>query len=166
MTSPRPFRFGAQVADASSGDAWRDMARAIEDLGYSTMLMPDHFGGQLAPVPALTSAAEATTALRVGTLVFDNDYKHPLVLAKECATIDVLSGGRFELGLGAGWMKTDYDQAGMAYDAPGARIDRMVEGFAKTHPNIALSLLDDDHQLIASLPRIWNDVQPFLGLTA
>ena len=82
--------------------------------------MPDHFGDQLAPVPALMAAADATTTLRIGTLVFDNDYRHPLVLAKEAATLDLLSGGRLELGLGAGWMRSDYEESGIAYDATGA----------------------------------------------
>ena len=126
----RPFRFGAQISGAPDASGWRDTARKVEELGYSTLLMPDHFDDQLAPVPALAAAAEATTELRLGTLVFDNDYKHPLVLAKECATLDVLSGGRFELGLGAGWMKTDYEQSGIVYDRPGVRIDRMLEGLA------------------------------------
>jgi probable F420-dependent oxidoreductase len=89
--------------------------------------MPDHFDDQLAPMPALAVAAAVTTKLRVGSLVFDNDYKHPLVLAKEAATLDVLSGGRVELGLGAGWMETDYEQSGIAYDSPGTRIRRLKE---------------------------------------
>ncbi len=130
MAHPRRFRFGVQLSTADSGEDWAALARKVEDLGYSTMFMPDHFGDQLAPVPALMAAADATTELRVGALVFDNDYKHPVVLAKEAATIDILSGGRFELGLGAGWMATDYEQAGMTYDAPGVRVDRMVEGLA------------------------------------
>ena len=74
--------------------------------------MPDHFGEQWAPLVALTVAAEATTTLKVGTLVLDNDYRHPVVLAKEAATVDLLSEGRLELGLGAGWMTTDYEQSG------------------------------------------------------
>jgi probable F420-dependent oxidoreductase len=94
------------------------------------LTMPDHFTDQLAPVPALMAAADATTSLRVGALVWDNDYKHPVVLAKELATIDVLSEGRLEIGLGAGWMISDYEQSGIAYDKPGVRIDRFVEGLA------------------------------------
>jgi probable F420-dependent oxidoreductase len=90
--------------------------------------MPDHFGDQLAPVPAMMAAAIATEKLRVCALVFDNDYKHPVVLAKELATMDLLSDGRVELGLGAGWMVSDYEQAGIPYDSPGVRIDRFVEG--------------------------------------
>ncbi len=90
--------------------------------------MPDHFTDQLAPVPALMSVADATTKLRVGALVWDNDYKHPVVLAKELATMDLLSDGRLELGIGAGWMISDYEQSGIPYDRAGLRIDRMIEG--------------------------------------
>ena len=130
MAHDRRFRFGIQLSNASSGAEWAAAARQAEDLGYSTLFMPDHFGDQLAPVPALMAAADATTDLRIGALVFDNDYKHPVVLAKELATMDVLSGGRVEVGLGAGWMKSDYDQSGIAYDAPGVRVSRMEEGIA------------------------------------
>ena len=130
MTHPRPFRFGIQLAAAASGADWADQARQAEDLGYDTVFMPDHFGDQLAPVPALMAAAAATTELKVGALVFDNDYKHPVVLAKELATIDVLSGGRLEVGIGAGWMQSDYDQSGIPMDPPGVRVSRMEEGIA------------------------------------
>jgi len=124
----RPFRFGVQLSAAPDGKAWRDRARRIEDLGYSTLFLPDHFGDQWAPLVALTAAAEATTTLRVGSLVFDNDYRHPVELAKEIATLDLLTEGRVEFGIGAGWMKSDYDELGIPYDRPGVRIDRMVEG--------------------------------------
>ena len=130
MSHPRRFRFGAQLSRApeATGASWADQARKAEALGYSTLLMPDHFGDQLAPVPAIMAAADATTTLRVGALVFDNDYRHPLVLAKEAATIDLLSDGRLELGLGAGWMRTDYEQSGIGYDPPAVRVDRFDEG--------------------------------------
>ena len=124
---PRKFRFGIQTAKGASGDEWIEKAKKIEDLGYSTLFMPDHFDDQLAPMPALAYAAAATKTLRVGSLVFDNDYKHPVVLAKEAGTLDVLSGGRVELGIGAGWMQSDYEQAGMSYDSPGVRIGRLQE---------------------------------------
>jgi len=131
MTMPiRPFRFGVQASKAPDRASWVDVARRCEDRGYSVLTMPDHFDDQLAPVPALMTAADATSALRVGALVWDNDYKHPLVLAKELATMDLLSEGRLEIGIGAGWMMTDYEQAGMPYDRPGVRIDRFVEGLA------------------------------------
>lgn len=131
MTMPiRPFRFGVQASKAPDRASWVDVAKRCEDRGYSVLTMPDHFDDQLAPVPALMTAADATSTLRVGALVWDNDYKHPLVLAKELATMDLLSEGRLEIGIGAGWMMTDYEQAGMPYDRPGVRIDRFVEGLA------------------------------------
>ena len=128
MSSTHAFRFGIQVSKADGGTGWAELARRAEGNGFSVLTMPDHFDDQLAPVPALMAAAAATTTLRVGALVFDNDYKHPVVLAKELATIDVLSGGRLEIGLGAGWMISDYERSGMPYDAAGVRIDRFVEG--------------------------------------
>lgn len=128
MAAPHRFRFGVQAHTATSGEEWARFARRAEDLGYATLFMPDHFGDQLAPVPALMAAADATTELRIGSLVFDNDYKHPVVLAKEAATLDVLSGGRLELGLGAGWMSSDYEQSGIQHDSARVRIDRMEEG--------------------------------------
>jgi probable F420-dependent oxidoreductase len=128
MTGHRPFRFGVQVSTAPNRSAWVELARRVEAHGYSTLTMPDHFTDQLAPVAALMSAADATTTLRVGALVLDNDYRHPVVLAKELSTIDLLSDGRLEIGIGAGWMRTDYDTAGLPYDSAGVRIDRFVEG--------------------------------------
>jgi probable F420-dependent oxidoreductase len=130
MVSDRRFRFGAQCSYAGSGADWAAKARRLEDLGYSTLCTPDHFDDQLAPMPALTAAAAATTTLRVGTLVLGNDYRHPLVTAKEAATVDVLSGGRFELGIGAGWMGSDYEQSGIGLDRPGVRIERLAESLA------------------------------------
>jgi probable F420-dependent oxidoreductase len=122
---PRPFRFGAQIS--RSREPWAETARKCEDMGYSTLFMPDHFDDQLAPMPALATAAAVTSKLRVGGLVLDNDYRHPLVLAKEIATLDVISGGRVEMGIGAGWMATDYEQSGIPYDTPGTRIRRLRE---------------------------------------
>jgi probable F420-dependent oxidoreductase len=125
-----PFRFGVQLSNAPSGPAWRDTARTVEDLGYSTLFIPDHFEDQFGPLVALTVAAEATTTLRVGSLVFGNDYRHPLVLAKEVATLDLFSEGRVEFGLGAGWMTSDYEQSGIAAEPAGRRISRMAEALA------------------------------------
>ncbi len=130
MAHDRRFRFGLQAHGASTGAQWAGLARQVEDLGYSTLFMPDHFGDQLAPVPALMAAAAATTNLRVGTLVLDNDYKHPLVLAKELATIDLLSDGRLEVGLGAGWMASDYAESGIPHDPARVRVDRFEEGLS------------------------------------
>ncbi len=129
MAHDRKFRFAAQLSRSPDGTAhgWAEQARRAEDLGYSTLFMPDHFGDQLAPVPALAAVAAATSTLRMGSLVFGNDYRHPFVLAKEAATLDVLSEGRFELSLGAGWMKTDYEEAGLPYDSPRVRVARFEE---------------------------------------
>jgi probable F420-dependent oxidoreductase len=122
-----PFRFTLQVSNAASPAAWKELARRTEDLGYSTLYIPDHLDDQWAPLIALTLAAEATTTLRVGTLVLDNDFRHPVVLAKEAATLDVVTGGRFELGMGAGWMRSDYDQSGIPMEVPSVRIAKLAE---------------------------------------
>jgi probable F420-dependent oxidoreductase len=122
-----PFRFGLLVPSRPSRRDWIETARRAEDLGYSTLLIPDHFDSQLAPMPALMAAADATTTLRVGSLVANNDFRHPLALAKEAATLDLLSEGRFELGLGAGFRKPEYAAAGIQCDQPAVRVDRLTE---------------------------------------
>ncbi len=122
-----PFRFSQQVSNAASAEAWRGLARRAEDLGYSTLYVPDHLDDQWAPLVALTVAAEATTSLRVGTLVLDNDFRHPVVLAKEAATLDLVSGGRFEFGLGAGWLRADYDESGIPMEPAAVRIAKLAE---------------------------------------
>jgi len=124
------FRFALQASGAASPGAWRDLARKTEDLGYSTLYVPDHLDDQWAPMVAVTVAAEATTTLRVGTLVLDNDFRHPVVLAKEAATLDVVTGGRFEFGMGAGWLRTDYEQSGIPMDPPAVRVARLAESLA------------------------------------
>jgi probable F420-dependent oxidoreductase len=125
---PKPFRFGVVVRQADSGKDWAERARRIEAMGFSTLLMPDHFvGPRFAPIAGLTAAAMATTTLRIGTLVFSNDYRHPVVLGKELATLDVLSDGRVDVGLGTGWMREDYDRAGVPFDSPKVRFERFVE---------------------------------------
>ena len=124
---PKPFRFGVQANIAPDRSAWIGLARKAEDLGFSVLTVADHIRDQFAPTPALMAAADATTTLRVGTLVYANDFRHPAVLAMEAATLDVLSEGRLELGLGAGWMATDYSQTGLTLDPPGTRVDRLTE---------------------------------------
>ncbi|MEX0709908.1 MAG: TIGR03621 family F420-dependent LLM class oxidoreductase [Chloroflexota bacterium] len=123
----RPFRFAVTASHAANAAEWTGLARRAEELGYSSLLVPDHLGSQLSPIAALSAAAAATTRLRVGGFVFANDFRHPLLLAREAATLDLLSDGRLELGLGAGWRVADYRQLGLRYDAPGRRIDRLVE---------------------------------------
>lgn len=132
MSKHHPFRFGVINEQMKAPTAWFDHVRCIEALGYATLLLRDHFvpdffGDQYAPLVALMAAASVTTTLRLGTMVIDNDYHHPVMLAKEAATLDCLSGGRFELGIGAGWLRTEYEQAGLPFDRAGVRIDRLAE---------------------------------------
>jgi probable F420-dependent oxidoreductase len=127
MSHPRPFRFGVLASKARSSSEWTETAKKAEALGYSTLVMPDHFGDQLSPIAALSTAAAVTDTLRVGSLVFANDFRHPAVLAKEAATLDLLSDGRLEVGVGAGWMTNDYTWTGITQDRAGVRIDRMIE---------------------------------------
>jgi probable F420-dependent oxidoreductase len=115
------------VSSASSLAEWRELARRAEGMGYSTLLVADHFGHQLAPMPALVAAADATVSLRVGTFVLDNDFRHPAATAKEAATVDLLTDGRLELGIGAGWNAADYEQTGISFDPPGTRVGRLEE---------------------------------------
>ncbi|MFI6040952.1 TIGR03621 family F420-dependent LLM class oxidoreductase [Nocardia sp. NPDC051321] len=126
----RTFRFGVQASGAYTAGAWRDKAREVEALGYSSLLIPDHLDTQWGPLVAMTVAAEATERLTVGTLVLANDYRNPVVLAKEIATLDVVSGGRVEFGIGAGWREMDYRAAGVTFDPAAERIDRLGESLA------------------------------------
>ncbi|WP_327002633.1 TIGR03621 family F420-dependent LLM class oxidoreductase [Dactylosporangium sp. NBC_01737] len=124
----REFRFGAVVRLADSAKAWAEKARMLEDSGFDILFVPDHFvGPRFAPMPALTAAACATTRLRLGTMVLSNDYRHPVALAKEAATVDLLSEGRLELGIGTGWMRMEYDKAGLTFDPPAVRVARLAE---------------------------------------
>lgn len=124
----KPFRFGVSMRGAGSKAEWVTKARRAEALGFSSLVMPDHLiGTRMSVGPALVLAAEVTTRLRVGSFVFDNDFRHPAVLAQEAATVDVLTAGRFEFGIGAGWMREEYDKTGIPFVDGGARVDRMAE---------------------------------------
>lgn len=124
----RRFRFGVVAAHAPSGEEWRALARRAEQLGYVTLLVPDRLAGPLlSPIPALIAAAAATNSIRLGTFVLAAGWRNPVLLARECATLDFLSGGRFELGLGAGVGGEDARQAGFPPDRPGIRVDRLAE---------------------------------------
>jgi probable F420-dependent oxidoreductase len=140
MSQPRPFRFAVQSYAADSAQQWRDRARRVEDLGYSAFHLADHFIGagealeaanhpiqNIASVPAMAVAAEATSTLRIGCRVFCIDYRQPAILAKEACTLDFFSGGRLELGLGAGWLRSEYEAAGIPFDKPSVRISRLEE---------------------------------------
>ena len=131
MNRLRPFRFGVVAFSASSRQEWREKARRAEGIGYDTFLVPDHLiGGQLGAIPAIAAAAESTRTIRVGSFVLNAAFRHPAVLAQDAATLDLLSDGRLEFGLGAGWNTRDYEQLGIPYDTPKIRVDRMEEALA------------------------------------
>ena len=130
----RPFRFGVSVRHGGSRQEWQEKARRAEAYGYSTLLVPDHVADMLPPIAALMSAADATTTLRVGTFVLNNDLRHPVLVAREAAAIDLLSDGWLELGLGAGHMASEYRQLGVAFDANRTRAERLAETVAIVKP--------------------------------
>jgi probable F420-dependent oxidoreductase len=133
MVHDRRFRFGVICPGTGIADAkaFTDLARKCEDLGYSALFVPDHFVEHpFSPTVALAHAAAVTAELRIGPLVLGNDYRHPVVLARDMATLDLLSHGRLELGIGAGWMTADYEKAGLRHDPPGVRIERLAEAVA------------------------------------
>src|SRR5687768_3349047 len=126
--SGRPLRVAVQGQRAATAAAWKETARKAEALGFDTLLMADHFGPQLSIAPALAVAAEATTSLRIGQLVLQNDLYHPAMLAKETATLDLLSGGRMELGIGAcGSYPPDFEWTGIPFNPAKARVERLAE---------------------------------------
>ena len=135
-----PFRFAVQATNAAGAREWRDTARKVQDLGYSTLFLADHYLGpgpaqraartprqDLAPIAAMATAAAVTETLRIGCRVFCVDYHVPAVLAKEAATLDLLSDGRLELGIGAGWSGVEYTAMGLEFDRPGRRISKLEE---------------------------------------
>lgn len=128
MSSPHPFHFGVVQSEAISRTAWAEYARKIEGLGYGTLAMGEHPGsGGLAPIPALMAAADVTTTLRLATHVIANDFHHPVILANAITTLDLLSDGRVEFGLGAGWLANDYTATGVRFDSPATRVRRLGE---------------------------------------
>jgi probable F420-dependent oxidoreductase len=161
---PRPFRFIAPMPKLEgSPRRWRDAVRRIESLGFATVSISDHLtqGWVMEPTAALLAAAEATERLRVLSLVLGNDFRHPVLLHKTAATIDVLSDGRLELGLGAGWLRGDYDASGIPYDAPGVRLDRLeeslrvIKGLFGTEP----LTFRGDHYSVTALDGLPKPVQ-------
>jgi probable F420-dependent oxidoreductase len=145
MPSNRKIRFGLASPPVDSAAAWKELVRKVEDLGYSTLLLADHMGRGPAPLIAAMAAATATTRLRLGTQVLSNEFRNPSMLAKEVATLDLLSDGRFELGIGAGWPPTsntganDYRQTGLPPDDAGPRVTRLIESV-----RIIKAFLSDD----------------------
>jgi probable F420-dependent oxidoreductase len=160
-----PFRFAVQCSIAADGGEWRAKARKVEAVGYSTLFVPDHLDRQWGPLVAMTAAVEATKSLKVGSLVFANDYRHPMVLAKEIATLDLLSEGRVEFGLGAGWLKRDYAASGIDYERPGVRIDRLAQSLSimKELWSTGMSTSEGEHYTISGaqgLPRTHSRPHP------
>ena len=127
------------VDDAVDRAAWREQARRAEALGYDVLLVADHLTDSLAPIPALMAAADATTTLRIGSFVLANDFRHPALVAREAATVDLLTDGRFELGLGAGHMRWEYDEVGIPFVPAGTRVGRLEESV-----QIVRALLDGE----------------------
>lgn len=128
MSARRPFRFGIHMVEPITSRAeWDTRARKAESLGYNILTVPDHFRSHLAYAPVLATAAAATTTLRIGTFVLDNDFRHPAIVAAEAGMLDLLSDGRFELGIGAGWLREDYDRSGIPFDTGVVRFGRLTE---------------------------------------
>ncbi|GAA3982640.1 LLM class F420-dependent oxidoreductase [Actinomadura viridis] len=166
MSDQRPFRFGVVAESVRTAEELTAVATRAEELGYSTLTLRDHFvaepfGDQLAPMVALTAAACATRTLRLGTLVLANDHRHPVLLAKEAATLDHLSGGRFELGVGAGWLREEYERAGIPFEAAGTRVDRLEESLRILRSLLAgeKTTLAGDHYRVRDLTVFPSPVQ-------
>ena len=123
----RPFRFLAEAVEIVDGKTLAEKARRAESIGYSVLVITDHLLEQLAPIPAMAAIAAATERLRIGTFVFNNDLRHPAVLAQDLATLDVLSGGRLEIDIGAGWNKPEYAAIGVPFEPIGTRVGRLTE---------------------------------------
>lgn len=156
-----PFRFAVQATNAAGGREWRDTVRRVEELGYSTLFLADHYLGpgpaqkiartprqDLAPIAAMAAAAAVTETLRIGCRVFCMDYHVPAVLAKEAATLDLLSDGRLEMGIGAGWSETEYNAMGLTFDRPGRRIAKLAEVVAVIKAHWAGEQLDFAGQIV------------------
>jgi probable F420-dependent oxidoreductase len=127
VAHPRKFRFGVEMLEPFEGMSWAESARKLEDLGYSTLFVSDHFDEGFGPVTGMAAAVAATTTLKVAPAVLDPDFRHPAVLARELATIDLISRGRVEVGLGAGYNVADYATSGIQMDPPGIRVSRLME---------------------------------------
>ena len=125
----RPFRFGVVTTSGTERSLrrWADYVREVESLGFATLQVADHFSNSTVCTPRLAAAASVTTTLRLGSYVYDNDFRHPVLVAREAAEIDVLSGGRMELGIGAGWDKSEYDMVGHAFQSGPIRAERYEE---------------------------------------
>lgn len=162
MSNARPFRFGLMGPDNfTSREEWITLARKAEDLGYDTLLIGDHYLDTYLPIAALMCVADATRTLRIGSGIFDTNYRHPAQLAKEAAALDLLSGGRFELGLGAGAIQADYDAVGQPFDRPFVRIQRLEESVTILKQFFTQDSVTfvGDHYTITNLPALPKPTQ-------
>jgi probable F420-dependent oxidoreductase len=134
LTKVEPLRVSIQIPSAPDFASWVEKVRRADACGFYSVSIPDHLGPslpQFAPLVALAAAAAVTTRLRLAVTVLDNDFRHPVMLAKEVATLDVLSGGRVDMGMGAGWLEEDYTKTGVAtWDPPATRVARLIESIA------------------------------------
>lgn len=126
----RPFRFSVQLGPVTDPHLLASEARRAEDLGYSGVSLTDHLREQCGPLVGLAAMAAATSTVKITAMVLANDFRHPVMLAKELATLDRMSDGRLEVGMGAGWLITDYQQGGIRMDRPGLRIERLEEAIS------------------------------------
>ncbi|CAM5672583.1 LLM class F420-dependent oxidoreductase [Streptomyces canus] len=137
---PRPFRFAVNLTAATTDEDWRAKCRQAEELGYDVILVPDHLG-KVAPFPALVAAAQVTEQPRLGTFVLNAGFWNPTLLAREVATVDALTGGRLELGLGTGYVQSEHDQAGLPFGSAGERVDHL----RRTVEELERLLSSEDH---------------------
>ena len=162
------FRFAVSASRPRPRSEWIDFARSVEAAGFDTLLMPDHLNGRMAIAPALVLAAQATSRMRVGSFVYDNDFRHPALLAQEVATIDILTDGRFDLGVGAGWMRSEYDAAGINFDSGEVRVQRLAEAVRIIKGLMSETSLTHDGRhyrvtdLVAGLEPVQKPHPPFL----
>lgn len=162
MSTSRTFRLAMQMTSMPTGAAWLDLARRFEDDGYDTISMPDHLGPQFAPVPALAAVASVTSRVKLSMFVLANDFRNPAVLAKEITTLDVLSNGRVELGLGAGWNAAEYAQQSVTFDKPSVRIERLAEAVSILRRAFAGERFSHEgaHYRVTDLDVLPRPVQP------
>jgi probable F420-dependent oxidoreductase len=167
LTPGRRFRFGISASAAPSRAEWQDKARRAEDLGYATLLVADHVGSLLSPMAAMVSAADATRTLRVGTNVLNNDLRNPLILGQEAATVDLLTDGRLELGLGAGYMASEYAEAGITFESGSRRVQKLAETLAILRPQLPAHtplLVGGDGRRLLELAAREADIVGLCGL--
>ncbi len=175
-----PFRFGLQSYAATSPADWRDQARQAEALGFSTFSVADHVIGpgpaltatnhpiqNVAAMPAMAVAIEATSTINVGARVFCTDYRQPVMFAKELATLDFFSGGRLEIGIGAGWLQGEYEAMGVPWDRAGIRLDRMEETLDVVRAHLGDGLVEVSGQHVDAhgfegVPKPTNGMPPIM----